>query len=70
MGRDAMSVADHCLRVYGIDKLRIAEGSVMPRVMTGNTMAPCVVIGEQVTEMIRLVTGYKTSASHSDTPDT
>jgi choline dehydrogenase len=39
--------------VYGIDKLRIADGSVMPRVMTGNTMAPCVVIGERAAEMIR-----------------
>jgi choline dehydrogenase len=53
MGRDAMSVVDHRLRVYGIDKLRIADGSVMPRVMTGNTMAPCVVIGERAAEMIR-----------------
>jgi choline dehydrogenase len=53
MGRDAMSVVDGNLRVYGIDNLRIADGSVMPRVTTGNTMAPCVVIGERAAEMLK-----------------
>ena len=48
MGRDAMSVVDGQLRVNGIDRLRIADASVMPRVTTGNTMAPCVVIGERL----------------------
>jgi choline dehydrogenase len=33
--------------------LRIADGSVMPRVTTGNTMAPCIIIGERATAMIR-----------------
>jgi choline dehydrogenase len=46
MGRDAMSVVDGKLRVHGIKSLRIADASVLPRVTTGNTMAPCVVIGE------------------------
>jgi choline dehydrogenase len=53
MGRDAMSVVDHRLKVYGIDRLRIADGSIMPRVTTGNTMAPCVVIGERAAEMLK-----------------
>jgi choline dehydrogenase len=53
MGRDAMSVVDSNLRVYGIDNLRIADGSIMPRVTTGNTMAPCVVIGERAAEVLR-----------------
>jgi choline dehydrogenase-like flavoprotein len=53
MGRDAMSVVDGNLRVYGIDKLRIADGSIMPRVTTGNTMAPCVVIGERAGEILK-----------------
>jgi choline dehydrogenase len=48
MGRDAMAVVDGQLRVYGIDRLRIADASIMPRVTTGNTMAPCVVIGERL----------------------
>jgi len=53
MGRDEMSVVDHQLKVYGIDNLRIADASIMPRITTGNTMAPCVVIGERAADMIR-----------------
>ncbi|ODQ89678.1 oxidoreductase [Mycolicibacterium flavescens] len=52
MGRDEMSVVDAELRVYGIDGLRIADASIMPRVTTGNTMAPSVVIGERAAELI------------------
>lgn len=53
MGRDAMSVVDGNLKVYGIDNLRIVDGSIMPKITTGNTMAPCIVIGERAAEMIR-----------------
>ncbi len=53
MGRDAMAVVDGNLRVYGIDNLRVADGSIMPRVTTGNTMAPCVVIGERAAEILK-----------------
>jgi choline dehydrogenase len=53
MGRDSASVVDARLRVYGIENLRIADGSIMPRVMTGNIMAPCVVIGERAAEVLR-----------------
>jgi len=53
MGRDSMSVVDGSLKVYGVENLRIADGSVMPRVTTGNTMAPCVVIGERAATLIR-----------------
>lgn len=53
MGRDAMAVVDNQLKVYGIEGLRIADASVMPRITTGNTMAPCVVIGERAADMIR-----------------
>jgi choline dehydrogenase-like flavoprotein len=52
MGQDSMSVVDSALRVYGIDNLRIADASVMPRITTGNTMAPCVVIGERAADML------------------
>jgi len=54
MGRDAMSVVDGHLKVYGVDNLRIADGSVMPRVTTGNTMAPCVIIGERAAHILRI----------------
>jgi choline dehydrogenase len=53
MGRDAMSVVDGKLKVYGVDRLRIADASILPRVSTGNTMAPCVVIGEQAAAFLR-----------------
>ena len=52
-GRDEMSVVDGELKVYGLSRLRVADGSVMPRVATGNTMAPCVIIGERAAEFIR-----------------
>jgi choline dehydrogenase len=54
MGRDAMSVVDRDLKVYGIDNLRIADGSVMPRTTACNTMAPCVVIGERAGEILMI----------------
>jgi choline dehydrogenase len=53
MGRDAMSVVDANLKVYGVENLRIADGSIMPRVTTGNTMAPCVIVGERAGEILR-----------------
>jgi choline dehydrogenase len=53
MGRDSMSVVDGYLKVYGIDNLRIADGSIMPRVTAGNTMAPCVIIGERAGEILK-----------------
>jgi choline dehydrogenase len=52
MGRDAMSVVDGRLRVYGVEGLRVADASIMPRVTTGNTMAPCVVIGERAADFL------------------
>jgi choline dehydrogenase len=63
MGRDAMSVVDSRLQVYGIDNLRIADGSIMPRVTTGNTMAPCVVIGERAAEFLKVKAGLMTETS-------
>ena len=53
MGRDSLSVVDAQLKVYGIDNLRIADGSIMPRVMTGNTMAACIIIGERAGQILR-----------------
>ena len=57
MGRDAMSVVDAKLKVYGIDNLRIADASIMPRVTSGNTMAPCVIIGERAGELLKVAHG-------------
>jgi choline dehydrogenase len=52
MGRDSHSVVDASLRVYGFENLRVADASIMPRITTGNTMAPSVIIGERAAEMI------------------
>lgn len=52
MGRDEMAVVDNQLKVRGIENLRVADGSIMPRVTTGNTMAPCMIIGERMAEIL------------------
>ena len=52
MGRDDLSVVDAKLRVYGVRNLRIADGSIMPTITTGNTQASCVIIGERVAEIL------------------
>lgn len=57
MGRDAASVVDNDLRVYGVERLRVADASIMPRITVGNTMAPCVVIGERAAERILAASG-------------
>ena len=38
---------------HGIERLRIADGSIMPRVTAGNTMAPCVIIGECAASILK-----------------
>jgi choline dehydrogenase len=54
MGKDAStSVVDGRLRVHGLEGLRVADASVMPRVTSGNTMAPCVVVGELAAKFIK-----------------
>ena len=52
MGMDEMAVVDERLRVRGIDSLRVADASVMPTVVSGNTNATCVMIGEKAADMI------------------
>ena len=52
MGRDAMAVADERLRVRGIEGLRVADGSIMPTLVSGNTNAACIMIGEKASEMM------------------
>lgn len=52
MGHDPMAVVDGQLRVWGVAGLRVADGSILPRITTGNTMAACVVIGEQAAAVI------------------
>jgi choline dehydrogenase len=52
MGVDELAVVDHRLKVRGIEGLRIADGSVMPTMPSGNTNIPCMMIGEKCADMI------------------
>ena len=52
MGNDPMAVTDETLRVHGIRNLRVADASIMPVITSGNTNAPCVMIGEKASDMI------------------
>lgn len=52
MGGDAGAVVDPQLRVRGIAGLRVADASVMPSIIGGNTNAPCVMIGERAADFI------------------
>jgi choline dehydrogenase len=53
MGKDAASVVDPQLRVRGVDRLRVADASIMPTIIRGHTHAPCVVIGERAADLLR-----------------
>ncbi|AHG64128.1 GMC family oxidoreductase [Advenella mimigardefordensis] len=52
MGKDPMAVVDERLKVHGIEGLRIADASVMPTIISGNTSVPCMMIGEKCADMI------------------
>ena len=53
MGCDDGAVVDGQLAVYGVEGLRVADASIMPRVTVGNTMAPCVVIGQRAADIMK-----------------
>jgi choline dehydrogenase len=53
MGADNDSVVDAQLRVRGLDGLRIADASIMPTIVGGNTNLPVMMIGEKAADLIR-----------------
>jgi len=56
MGKDANAVVDARLRVNGVQNLRIADSSIMPRIPGVATMAICALIGERMAEILQKTT--------------
>ena len=53
MGNDDRAVVGTDLRAHGIDRLRVVDASIMPKIVSGNTASPVVMIAEKAADMIR-----------------
>ena len=53
MGPGPMDVVDASLRVHGMQGLRVVDASIMPRIVSGNTNAPTIMLAEKAVDMLR-----------------
>jgi choline dehydrogenase len=63
MGHDRLAVVDDRLRVHGIQGLRVADASIMPMIVSGNTSVPCMMIGEKCADMVLADAAHASAAS-------
>ncbi|HTE28454.1 GMC family oxidoreductase [Flavitalea sp.] len=55
MGADPMAVVNERLQVHGVDSLRVIDASIMPTIISGNTNAACIMIGEKGADLIKAI---------------
>jgi choline dehydrogenase len=50
-----MAIVDPTSRVYGVERLRVVDASILPSVASGNTNVPAIMIGEKAADMIKAI---------------
>jgi choline dehydrogenase-like flavoprotein len=68
MGPGALDPVDAELRVKGIEGLRVVDASIMPRVVSGNTNAPTIMIAERAVDLIRAAASISSAAARAPSP--